>query len=149
MPWKGLDIRHHNGFSLQGCRATDTFPQLNTDAGRLTLEGTHNEDTLLEKIESCPVEVGQGVVDQRRRIRCVGHEVALAAEQPTELLGEARVVACLVAKIVAFSCKAHEVPGEALRAGAPPDDLIFTEQVPRAPLSFVRLPGRQKAKPGY
>src|SRR6185437_5108653 len=113
----------------------------NTHTRRLALERAYNELTLLEKVESGPVQIRQRLVDQRRRVRRIGHQIALAAEQAASLLGQARVVACLVAKVVAFSCKAHNAPGDRSAReleSLPPGDAIFTEPGVRAPLSFVR-----------
>src|SRR6185437_6085919 len=105
------------------------------------LKGPHHQLTLLQKIKPCPVQIRQGVVDERRRIRRIGYEVALTAEKPAEFVGKARVVARLVVKIVALSRETHGVPRTLLREGtAVSKRAALAAPVPGIPLRKGILP---------
>ena len=77
--------------------AADALVQRDADAGGQALERTDHKFPAVVEIEADPVEVGQGVVDQRGEVGGVGDAVGLAGQQSARLFGQRGVLFWLVA----------------------------------------------------
>src|SRR5262249_27454704 len=77
---KFVHIRNNHRFALRGSRATHALAQLDAHTGRLTLKRTQHQLTVFQEVEPGPVQIRQRLKDQRREIRGVGNQIALAGE---------------------------------------------------------------------
>ena len=89
MPLESLNVPNPHHFSSFRRRAAYAFTHSNGDAGRAPLERADNEFAILQKVETHPVHVCQGVKQKRGENRCVGYEILL----PTETLPKRQDVA--------------------------------------------------------
>src|SRR5882724_554214 len=84
----------------------------NSYAGRFTLERANDQLGVAtfaraKKIKPSPIDVRQGIEQQRSRVGGVGYQVLLTREQAAELVSEARVIRVLVAEVVALAGEFH------------------------------------------
>ncbi|EEF25176.1 conserved hypothetical protein, partial [Ricinus communis] len=93
-----VHVRHDDGFALDGRRAAHAAAERDAGAGRLALERADEEVFAIARfrghgeVKAGPVQVGERVVDERRELRRVGGEVALALEDAGDLAYQQVVV---------------------------------------------------------
>src|SRR5690349_20245756 len=89
-----VHVGHDDRAPLAGGGAADALAERDAHARGLALERSQDELPVLHPVEAHPVEVGQGVEDQRGKLRRVGGEIALALEERSRL-GEELAVGLL------------------------------------------------------
>ena len=97
MPRESLDIIHP--LSLPGLRrgAADTTAQSDTDASGLALKRPDYQLLAIEKVESDPIEPGQGMEHQGRQVGRIGHLIGFAMHQSARLLQQLGILLGLAA----------------------------------------------------
>src|SRR5690606_30936600 len=63
-------------------------PQRDAYAGRFALERADHQLTVLQEVEAHPVHIGQGVIEQGRKVRRIGDGIGLVGEQGGRLVNE-------------------------------------------------------------
>ena len=82
---KCVDIGNEESFPTLRGGTTDPTAKRNSNTRHLSLKGTEDELTTLEKVESDPVQPGQAVVQNRTHVGGIRQAIALGGEQRREL----------------------------------------------------------------
>lgn len=85
MAREGVHVFDALGNPLRGGGATHALVERNAHARGQALERADDQLVAVEEVEADPVQVRQGVVDQRRQVGRIGDAVALAMHQGTGL----------------------------------------------------------------
>lgn len=128
----GVDVGYQLGFARLRGQAAYALAERDANAGRLALEGADHQLVAVEQVEAGPVDLGQGMKNQRGEIGGIGNQVLLVFEQRTRLSGQFGVHAGLVgggecggmehdesgvvAKTVLSLVMSHDSPQSALAA---------------------------------
>jgi hypothetical protein len=89
---KRVHVPDHLRLARRRRRAADALADRDAHAGGLALERTDHELGAVEQIEAAPVDRRYRVPDERREIRGVGDQIALARQKALRLLGELGVL---------------------------------------------------------
>src|SRR5207247_2516589 len=123
MAGKIVNVIHQNGLSLLRGRAANSLAHRDAYARRFSLKGAQDQFALFQQIESCPVQIRQRMIEQRRNIGSVGNEVALTLEQTPELRSETRIHLRLRCSFLICDLKCHhELTAKAPRTPAKAQD---------------------------
>src|SRR3546814_12294948 len=74
------------------CGTARPLVQRNADAGRQALEWANHQFLAVEEIKPGPIDVGQGVINQRRQIGGIGDAIALTVHQRPRLREQLRIL---------------------------------------------------------
>ena len=83
-----MHVRDNGRDALCRRRATDALAQRDAHAGGPALKWPEHEFAVFLKVEAGPVQIGKRMKDQRREVRRVGDQIALAGEQAGKLRRE-------------------------------------------------------------
>ncbi len=84
-----MDVIHPHRVAPGRSRAAHALPCADTDTGGSALEWAEYKGAIMPcEVESCPIESGQGVENQRSGVGRIGDEVALTCQKPLQLLRE-------------------------------------------------------------
>src|SRR6266550_4593885 len=86
-----MHIIYQNGLSLFSSRAANSLTDRDAYTCRFPLKWAKHQLALFQQIESCPVQIRQRMIEQRRNIGSVGDEIPFAFDQTTELRSEIRI----------------------------------------------------------
>ena len=86
MPGKCFNVVDPLGLPGGRRRAADAAAEGNANTGGPALERANHQFMAVIKVESHPVQFGQGMEYQRGKIGCIGHSVRFTVDQTTRLL---------------------------------------------------------------